>query len=72
MLAEFLDLMVDRGLERVPRDETQRRPPDLGEEHLARRSLHLNAQADAIDHCRRLIVHRQCAGKRLAELDCPE
>lgn len=72
VLAEFLDLMVDRGLERVAPHETQRRSPDFSEEHLARRGLHLNAQADAIDHCCRLIVHRERTGKCLAELDCPE
>lgn len=43
MLVEFLDLMVHHGLERVARDEAQRRPADLGEEYLVRRGLHLDA-----------------------------
>jgi hypothetical protein len=43
VLAELLDLVVDRGLERVARDEAQRWPADLGDEHLVRSGLHLNA-----------------------------
>ena len=64
--------MMNHGLERVARDEAQRRPAEIGEEYLAGRSLHLDAQDDAIYSSGGLVVHCECAGERLAELDCPE
>ena len=72
MLAEFFDFVMNHGLDRVGRDEAQRRPADLSEEHLAGRSLHLDAQYDAVYGSGGLVVYCQRAGERLAELDRPE
>ena len=63
---------MNHGLERVARDEAQHRPTDFGEKYLAGRGLHLDAQDDAIHSSGGLIVHSECTGKRLAELDRPE
>jgi hypothetical protein len=43
VLPKLLDLMMDRGFEGVTRDQTQRRPTNVGEEQFARRGLHLDA-----------------------------
>ena len=43
VLPKLLDLMMDRGLERVASDEAQRGPANVSEEQLARRGLHLDA-----------------------------
>ena len=60
---------MNHGLKRVARDEAQHRPTDFGEKYLAGRGLHLDAQDDAIHSSGGLIVHSECTGKRLAELD---
>lgn len=72
VLAEFLDFVMNHGLECVARDEAQLRPTDFGEKYLASRGLHLDAQYDAVHRSRGLVVHCECAGERLAELDRPE
>ena len=72
VLTEFLDFVVNHGLNRVACDEAQHWPADLGEKHLAGRSLHLDAQDDAVYGSGGFIVHSECAGERLAELDRPE
>jgi len=72
VLPKLLNLMMHRGLKRIASDEAERWPAHLSKEHLARRSLHLDAQADAVDHRRRLVVHRERARERLAELDRAE
>jgi hypothetical protein len=72
VLPKLLDLMVDRGLDCVTRDEAQRWPANVGEEQFARRGLHLDAKVDAVDHRGGFIVHRERAGKCLAKLDRPE
>lgn len=63
---------MDHGLERVARDEAQHRPTDFGEKHLAGRGLHLDAQDNAVHRSGGLVVHCECTGERLAELDRPE
>ena len=64
--------MMNHGLDRVARDEAHHGPANVSEEHLAGRGLHLDAQHDAVYTSGGLVVHCECAGERLSELDRPE